>query len=225
MESQFRPGGVDPCTILAILTSLQNKREEIPARPEKTTQPTKQRKRAREEKTDDPVDSLEELAESGCKHLSEFRTVAAKISKNVGQYNLEKLTVALQSYIRGIMLDSSEGGAAITTLDTDFCRFICKEMKSQLSNLSCLEACQLTTIVSSLDKVGFRDNELLGAIGREILQKQKSFREKDWSVVVRAFTRAGLPLKGDCTPIKRAKFVRDWERPPPPKRPKPISEC
>lgn len=43
--------------------------------------------------------------------------------------------------------------------------------------------------------------------------------------VFSVFTRMGIPLRGECEKTKRPRQERDWERPPPPKKPVPISKC
>lgn len=218
--------GIDPLSVLAVLTQL-HKPSIAPQRNLDCAKPIKLKNQASKKVILDPIEELCKLAESKCCVFSQYQDIAKSMYEHAersGRFCIGELVAALQSYIRGLMLNS-DGGATLTSVDTEFCRYMATELKKLESKLRELDPSDLVTIVSSFDSLGYRDTKLLGGVGRAILQKKKMLGERDLSTIVRAFTRAGLPLKGDCVAGKRPSSIRDWERPPPPKKPKPISEC
>lgn len=220
---------MDPLSLLAAITAAQNPQHLNVSATESCDVPGSDKRHQKKGKSsdgpqDDPVTELHQLARDNSKNIALYRAVAARISAKKGEWPFRDLARALNSYTVGVTNEYKAGGA-ITATDTNFCQYVASQFRAREEQLAQLTASELIQCISAFDRLGFRDSALWGSFGRQILKKSKHLEHGHWSIAVRAFTRQGLPLQGDCQPRKRPKYTRDWERPPPPKKPKPISDC
>ncbi|KAL8275887.1 hypothetical protein Esti_000223 [Eimeria stiedai] len=104
-------------------------------------------------------------------------------------------------------------------------RSVAAALRKGLSVLPPKELVHITLLLRACDRLSLESPDLMQHVGQLALKKQPSFSPDSWGLVVSVFTRMGIPLRGDCSKQKRPAQTRDWDRPPPPKKPVPISQC
>eukprot|EP00922_Rhytidocystis_sp_ex-Travisia-forbesii_P027261 GHVS01039962.1.p1 GENE.GHVS01039962.1~~GHVS01039962.1.p1 ORF type:complete len:544 (-),score=144.32 GHVS01039962.1:335-1966(-) len=167
---------------------------------------------------------LQGLARGRVREMPVYRAVAVAAGRGHLNFSVQELQAMLRSLLAGLELNAdSNGGIEITSSDGAFVDMVIGKLKKLSGNLKNLQARQLCSIIRSLARLGHKDVELLQLTGVEVLRRQQEFSDGDWSTCVRAFTQFGVPLRDDCTARKRPKTGRDWEKPPPPKMPQPMS--
>eukprot|EP00921_Rhytidocystis_pertsovi_P023426 GHVQ01037473.1.p1 GENE.GHVQ01037473.1~~GHVQ01037473.1.p1 ORF type:complete len:446 (+),score=79.78 GHVQ01037473.1:291-1628(+) len=169
---------------------------------------------------------LQCLSRARVSDVSTYRMVIGEAGKAQQSFTEVELCHMLRSLLRGLELNGDEkGGIAITKYDREFVGFAVRRLKGMKENLNRLTPVQMCWVIKCLVRFGHKDTQLLQVLGVEILKRQKDFSDEDWSTCIRAFTQFGVALQGECIERKRPRTRRDWERPPPPKMPKPMSLC
>lgn len=139
-------------------------------------------------------------------------------------HELQRLLVAYTSCLE--QEADSQGGINITVEDSAFLAFLAERFVEQERCLYELTAGQLTAVLRCLNRLSYKHSTLLRFLGKTILHKQKGFtNHKHWALCIHTFSRFGVPLRDNCIPLRRARNFRDWQKPPPPKKPKPFSQC
>lgn len=170
--------------------------------------------------------------------MESVRLIAAALIKELITLNPKDLVRVLHDYTRCMELEADAfGGINITTDDRDFTQRVLQQLYACADTaahevlspgretLKTLKPKEITLLLRSCDRLSLESPELMQHVGQLALKKQLNFTPDDWAVVVSVFSRMGIPLRGDCSKQKRPNAGRDWERPPPPKKPVPISQC
>nr|PIL96700.1 hypothetical protein TGCOUG_217000 [Toxoplasma gondii COUG] len=163
------------------------------------------------------------LTQTNCmdvfRELASFASVRQDLSAS-------QLVTLFCAYTRGLEKTSDRrGGVNITSDDSAFFEDCVQKLLLRPEELASLTAKQIALFLQACTRLNFNNALLLKHIGKLSLQKEKEFAPKEWATVVAVFTRFGVPLRGECEKLRRERRARDWERPPPPKKPKPISQC
>eukprot|EP00389_Voromonas_pontica_P005829 GDKH01008725.1.p1 GENE.GDKH01008725.1~~GDKH01008725.1.p1 ORF type:complete len:377 (-),score=70.43 GDKH01008725.1:137-1267(-) len=165
------------------------------------------------------------LAKMRMKDLEIYRKLGREVSsKNRSRrYSCRELLNMCWGFVKALAMNSEKGGIGMTTDDYALFDFLAEELKNR--ELSELHPPELTDLMQSLSQLGYRDIPLFSAVGVQVLKKQRDFTPRQWALCVGAFTKFGIPLRDECAPLKRPRMQRDWERPPPPSKPKPFTQC
>ncbi|KAL8449624.1 hypothetical protein Emed_003056 [Eimeria media] len=165
------------------------------------------------------------------------RSVAAALRKGLNVLPPKELVRALHDYTRCMELEADAyGGINITPDDSDFTQRVLQQLlcctdtataalSPKRPTLKTLDPKDITLLLRACDRLSLESPDLMQHIGQLALKKQPSFSPDSWALVVSVFSRMGIPLRGDCSKQKRPAMTRDWDRPPPPKKPVPISQC
>ncbi|KAF8817747.1 hypothetical protein IE077_002433 [Cardiosporidium cionae] len=178
-------------------------------------------------KPEDLCSYMHGLALSGVRNREICNQLAKEIQRRPKKYTIHQLQSIFCSYTRLLEFRADvHGEIGITIHDNAFLKFLLEAiMTLSDKELSKLQTHQLAILLRCLVRLSYKEEKLLQMLGQMILRKQKEFSQKDWSQCVSAYNRFGIPLRGHCLAHKRPFNTRDWEHPPLPKRPKPMSEC
>ncbi|KEP63051.1 UNVERIFIED_CONTAM: hypothetical protein HHA_217000 [Hammondia hammondi] len=163
------------------------------------------------------------LTQTNCMH--QLRELAGFVSVRQ-DLSASQLVTLFCAYTRGLEKTSDRrGGVNVTSDDSSFLEDCVQKLLLRPEELSSLTPKQIALFLQACTRLNFNNSLLLKHVGKLSLQKEKEFAPKEWATVVAVFTRFGVPLRGECEKLRRERRARDWERPPPPKKPKPISQC
>ncbi|CDJ44891.1 hypothetical protein, conserved [Eimeria tenella] len=183
------------------------------------------------------ADGLAAAALSRVCSMEEVRVLAFPLRGALQTLNPKPLIRVLHNYTKCMQRDAdAKGGINITAEDRDFTEKLlqellrCSEGFAQTLNprretLKTLNPRDITLLLKACDRLSLQNPNLMQQIGQRALAQQNSFSVEDWASVIAVFSRMGFPLRGDCSKQKRPQQGRDWSRPPPPKKPVPISQC
>ncbi|OEH73811.1 hypothetical protein cyc_09000 [Cyclospora cayetanensis] len=170
--------------------------------------------------------------------MDSIRLVGGALRGCLQSLTPKELVRILSNYAKCMQLEGdAHGGINITVEDRDFTQRIIQQLlrctdtpaeglKAETrETLTTLNPKELTQLLRACDRLSLESPELMQHVGQLSLKKQANFSPDDWGTVVCVFSRMGIPLRGDCKKQKRPKQSRDWEKPPPPKKPVPISQC
>jgi len=163
------------------------------------------------------------------KDLDVYRVLGVEVRNRKGKggssFSVSELKDLCWGFTRGLELNASRRGIGVTENDRSVFEFLCAALKARKEEYPSLRPSDISTVVRCLATVGWKDLELFQLIGQEVLRRKDGFPPQDFSVCVSAFTRFGVPLRDNCAPLPRVGNRRDWERPPPPTKPVPMSKC
>ncbi|CBZ55506.1 conserved hypothetical protein [Neospora caninum Liverpool] len=163
------------------------------------------------------------LTQANC--MLVFRRLAGYVLARQ-DFSVSQLVTVFCAYTRGLEKTADrKGGINITSDDNAFFEDCVQKLLKRPDELPSLSTKQIALFLQACNRLNYNNAQLLKHVGKLSLQKEKEFLPKEWASVVAVFTRFGVPLRGECEKLRRERRVRDWERPPPPKKPKPISQC
>ncbi|CDJ68801.1 LOW QUALITY PROTEIN: hypothetical protein, conserved [Eimeria necatrix] len=169
--------------------------------------------------------------------MEEVRVLAFPLRGALQTLNPKPLIRVLHNYTKCMQRDAdAKGGINITAEDRDFTEKLLQELlrcsegfpqtlNPRRETLKTLNPRDITLFLKACDRLSLQNPNLMQQIGQRALAQQESFSVQDWASVIAVFSRMGFPLRGDCSKQKRPQQGRDWSRPPPPKKPVPISQC
>ncbi|PFH33571.1 hypothetical protein BESB_077880 [Besnoitia besnoiti] len=163
------------------------------------------------------------LTQTNCMPL--FRELASHVSSR-SDLSLSQLVTVFCSYTRGLEGTADrKGGINVTSDDSSFFEDCVQKLLARTEEIASLSAKQIAFFLQACNRLNYNNDQVLKHVGKVALLKEKEFLPKEWASVVAVFTRFGVPLRGECEKLRRQRATRDWQKPPPPKKPKPISQC